>query len=290
MINWIFIQQVGLLPWAARYSRRQFHKRVLHRDSRLRLPTGNWIILPLQSGSATEVYVTNANIDWGAEALFSAFAEPGRDFLDIGSHIGYYAAYLSPRVRHVFAFEPDQRNLPTLRRNASLSGNVEVVESAVSSYDGIASFFAGEGSAVASLENIGGPATEVPVCTVDSFVASRPGLDVGLVKTDVEGHDLEVLRGMHATITRCQPLILTECSYSPDLVNFCDSCSYIVFAFTCDRNSLKTHFRELGPDDTSLWLKMLFLVPPRLHASFRQIVSGGPLVPGRRLAPDKNAR
>ena len=41
------------------------------------------IILPRQSQSATEVYVTHANVDWGAEALFARFADRDRDFIDI---------------------------------------------------------------------------------------------------------------------------------------------------------------------------------------------------------------
>ncbi len=83
MINWTFVRQVGFVPWALRYSTRQFQKRILRRDSRLRLPTGGWITLPRQSASATEVYVTNANIDWGAEALFARFASRDRNTLRV---------------------------------------------------------------------------------------------------------------------------------------------------------------------------------------------------------------
>ena len=92
MSNWNFVRQVGILPWALRYTKGQFYKRILRRDCQLRLPTGNLISLPRQSASATEVYVTNADVDWGAEALLARFADSKRDFLDIGSRIGYYAA------------------------------------------------------------------------------------------------------------------------------------------------------------------------------------------------------
>ncbi len=112
LINWQFIREVGPLRWVLRYSVRQFRKRVLRRDCTLRLPTGLTMVLPRQSTSATEVYLTRANTDWGSEAIFTSFAVSTRDFLDIGSHIGYYAAYLSPRVRHVYAFEPNPRILP----------------------------------------------------------------------------------------------------------------------------------------------------------------------------------
>lgn len=88
--------------------------------------------------------MTNANLDWGAEAIFARFADPTRDLLDIGSHIGYYAVYLAPLVRRAYAFEPCLDNLQYLRENAAQAPNIEIVEMAVSSCDGDASFFPGE--------------------------------------------------------------------------------------------------------------------------------------------------
>lgn len=271
MINWTFVRQVGLARWAFRYSLRQIHKRVLDRDSQLKLPTGTSMTLPAESTSATEVYVTNANIDWGSEALFARFADRRRDFLDIGSHIGYYAAYLSPCVRRVYAFEPNRQNLPALRKNASLSKNIEVVEAAVSSYDGTGSFYEGAGSAVSTLERIGGSARQVSVITIDTFAATRSDLDVCLIKTDIEGHDLQALRGMRATIARHRPLILSECRYSEEVYNLCNHWCYSIFAFTRDKNTLKTRFEEIGPEDNAPWTKMLFLVPQHLKTAFQQI-------------------
>ncbi len=119
-----FIRSVGTLKWFTRFSSLQFRKRLLKQDSRFRVPTGTWMILPRHSGNSSEVCVTNGDIDWGAEALFVEFADPARDFLDIGAHIGYYSSYLSNRVRRVYAFEPDPRNIPSLYKNASLAGNV----------------------------------------------------------------------------------------------------------------------------------------------------------------------
>jgi FkbM family methyltransferase len=47
----------------------------------------------------------------------------------------------------------------------------------------------------------------VPVCRLDDL-----HLDPGVVKLDVEGAELGVLRGLLETITRCRPLILIEVS------------------------------------------------------------------------------
>ncbi|MBT9331633.1 FkbM family methyltransferase [Paracidobacterium acidisoli] len=272
MLNLSFIRQVGPVQWAVRYSMLQFRKRILRQDSTLRLPTGMRIRLPRHSGCATEVYVTNGNIDWGSEAVFVQFAEPSRDFLDIGSHFGYYATYCAPRVRQVYAFEPGACNLTALRQNAALSSNIQIVEMAVSSHDGEADFFSGVGSTVGSLNNVGGAVTKVRITTVDSFVENHPEINVGLIKTDIEGHDLEALQGMHATVARFQPLILTECEWSQALQNLCAAWKYRIFAFTHDRLTDKPGYHDLSDDDvTKYFCKMLFLVPEKLQPAFSGI-------------------
>jgi FkbM family methyltransferase len=276
MANLGFIKQVGVFKWVSRSAMLFTRKRLLKIDTRLRLPSGSTIILPRQSASASEVYVTNADIDWGSEALFARFAAAGRDFLDIGAHVGYYSVYLSPLVRRAYAFEPDPRNIENLRANARLAGNVEVVEEAVSSRDGFARLSVGHGSAVSSLEGgrDGGEGIEVKTVTIDSFAASRPGIDVGLIKTDVEGHDLEALRGMSELVARCQPLILTECPYTPQLDELFRNWGYQPYAFTRDRRTLKARFQKMSSEDLrDEWYKMLFLVPSHLGSEITRLAN-----------------
>lgn len=274
-MNWTFARQVGVPRWFIRYGTLQFNKRVLKRDSALRLPTGVKITLPRHSGNATEIYVTNANTDWGAEAIFARFADSGRDFLDIGSHIGYYAAYLAPLTRKVYAFEPCPRNLPYLYENARRATNIEVVEMAVSYRDGEANFFSGGGTAVGSLEDVGGETVRVTVTTTDTFLQSRGDIDPCLIKTDIEGHDLAALQGMQTTASKFQPLILTECGLSEDLAGLCANWSYKIYGTIRDRKSLKTQFRELTAKDANrCWHKMLFLAPPSLQPAFAELARG----------------
>ena len=80
MLNVAFIRSVGHFKWFSRYSRLQFRKRLLKVDSRLRLPTGTWMVIPRHSASAGEAYVTNGDIDWGSEALLTRFADVNHDF------------------------------------------------------------------------------------------------------------------------------------------------------------------------------------------------------------------
>ncbi len=272
-MNWLFARQVGLPRWFLRYGTLQFRKRVLKRDSSLRLPTGLTITLPRYSHNATEIYVTKADTDWGAESLFARFADSKRDFLDIGSHIGYYAVYFAPLVRKIYAFEPCPNNLSHLYKNARSATNIEVVEMAVSSENGEATFFSGGSSSVGSLENVGGEALRVKVTTTDSFVESHSGLDPCLIKTDIEGHDLAALRGMQTTVAKFQPLILTECALSEELADLCSEWNYKIFAAIRNQQSLQLDFRELSAKDSiSCWYKMLFLVPLSLQHEFMRLV------------------
>jgi FkbM family methyltransferase len=269
MINTTFIRQVGISQWATRYFKRQFTKRVMKRDNRMRLPTGSMIILPRQSRSATEVYVTKANADWGSEALFAKFADRNRDFIDVGAHIGYYSLYLSPLVRKVYAFEPDPRNLPGLRDNAALVKNIEIVEMAVSSRNGDGRLDVSGDSGVSTLNVSGGETINVRMTRIDDFIAGYPKLDPAMIKTDVEGHDFEALRGMKETVARHQPLILVECNAN-GLVGLCAEWRYSMFAFTLDKATVRTTFRQLSSlDDLQNNLtKMVFLVPHRLVTAF----------------------
>ena len=271
-MNWTFARQVGLGRWFVRYGTYQFRKRVLRRDTSLRLPTGATITLPRYPPTSSEVYVTNGNVDWGAEAIFARFADPARDFLDIGSYIGYYAVYFAPIVRRAYAFEPSPGNIPHLLRNATGTGKIEIVQMAVSSRGGEADFYAGGDHSVGSLENVGGQAIKVKLTTVDSFLQGHPEINPCLIKTDIEGHDFAALNGMQLTVSKYQPLILTECGLSEELILLCSGWSYKVFATLRDRRTLETKFRELTSKDVNnCWHKMLFLVPAALQPAFAEL-------------------
>jgi FkbM family methyltransferase len=122
--------------------------------------------------------------------------------VDVGANVGYFTALLSRRVRHVVAFEPNPRLTTTVRINTArlaAGDRVELREEAVSDRDGTASLFMpedfSESLVLASLEAAGGDRSfEVPTVTLDGVLGDAT---VGVLKIDVEGHELEVLRGAH---------------------------------------------------------------------------------------------
>ncbi len=152
-------------------------------------------------------------------AAFLREFKPGQMFFDIGANIGYYTllgAKLVGPAGAVFAFEPSIRNLSCLHRHLLLNGstNVSVLAAACSDAPTLASFSAGpnfgEGHLDAGDSSASGAAsgtwTLVPTVTVDSVVA-RIGIAPDIMKIDVEGAEMEVLRGAENTLQNKRPKI-----------------------------------------------------------------------------------
>jgi hypothetical protein len=110
-MNVNFIREVGAAKWLLRKFVREFWKRVLKRDNFLRLPKENHY--------SSDIFVTNCEIDWGAERVLSKHLEKNGVFLAVGAHMGYYSLYVLPLVKAVYAFEPDSRARAWLTRNLS---------------------------------------------------------------------------------------------------------------------------------------------------------------------------
>lgn len=145
------------------------------------------------------------------EALASHL-KPGGVFYDIGANVGFFstiAARLVGPEGRVYAFEPSPVSARAARLNAERNGfsHVEVIEAAVSDREGWASLKAGESSATCRVEGGGGP---VRLISLDSYAAASAMRPPDVVMIDVEGAEVEVLRGMAETIRLHRPVVLCE--------------------------------------------------------------------------------
>jgi FkbM family methyltransferase len=154
--------------------------------------------------------------------LFEQAVKPGMHVLDIGAHVGYFtllaARAVGPTGR-VSAFEPDPSNYRFLCHNVALNGMEEVVTAvrkAVAEASGSRPFFVDErNSACSALSKAGrsGDAMAVECTAVDDFVEPGEGIDV--VKLDVEGGELDALRGMRRTLADAARVVMfVECNPS----------------------------------------------------------------------------
>jgi FkbM family methyltransferase len=270
MINCAFVSEVGMRRWAWRTFLRQCSKRALRRDNTLILPTGLLIHLPRDSQFGSEVFVTNANVDWGSEAVFVNNLESTGAVLDIGANIGYYSLYVLPRVFAVYAFEPDARAQKALGRNLRDHPNAHIQRLAVGRFNGKAKFVFARRSEISHLSNDSTKGQEIEIVTIDRFVTDYK-LWVTGIKIDAEGADVDVVEGAIATLESQSPLVLTEAKPEDRLFAIIGPLDYRVFAFIRDLRNLKQpYFAEITRGD-SRQTKMLFLTPKRLQQKFEAL-------------------
>jgi FkbM family methyltransferase len=273
-MNVPFIRDTGVTKWVVRKFIREFAKRVLKQDNFLRLPTGQMIRLPKENLFSSDVFVTNCDIDWGAEGLLAKNLEQDGIFLDIGAHIGYYSLYMLPLVKAIYAFEPDPRARAWLTSNLSPYPNAFIVPVAVGERSGRATYVLSPDPDTSHLSSgcvSDKKVVEVDVVTVDEFV-KRHNLRVTAMKIDVEGFDIDVVTGALQTLRSQAPLVLAEAKLEVRLFQLISSLDYRVFAFPKDFKLWRSEFKELY-GSSAAHTKMLFLVPGRLASKFSERVT-----------------
>jgi FkbM family methyltransferase len=282
-MNITFIRETGVTKWLIRKSIREFSTRFLKRDNLLRLPTGLPIRLPRENLFSSDLFVTNCDMDWGAEGLLARHLERDGIFLDVGAHMGYYTLYMLPLVKAVYAFEPDPRARAWLTKNLSPYPSASIVPVAVGARSGRATYVLSpdpETSHLGSDSVSDGKVIEVEVITVDEFV-TRFDLRVTAIKIDVEGFDIDVVAGALQTIGKQAPLVLTEAKPEDRLFKLISDLDYAVFAFTRNIKTRRILFEELHPH-TAAHTKMLFLVPGRLASEFSRLAAAYHMEPRQR--------
>lgn len=182
----------------------------------------------------------------GETELLKSLAGPESVIADIGANVGWYSVQLGRIASkgRVIAFEPMPSTAAYLRRNLVLNGveNVEVYECGLAEAGGEANFFyqvqsTGASSAVDLIGDGHAVGVAVQIRRMDDVLAAEPRID--LMKCDVEGGELGVLRGGRQTIERTKPVIFIEMlrkwsarfGYHPnDIIAFLGELGYECFA------------------------------------------------------------
>jgi FkbM family methyltransferase len=145
---------------------------------------------------------------------------PGDVFIDVGAHVGYFTLLAARRVGptgSVLSLEPNPSTALQLRENLHRSHlqNVLVEETASGESEQIVQLYlhTESNSSMASLSRAnatGGASVQVPCTTLDLLCQQRGLTRVSVVKIDVEGAELLVLRGMKRVMNEMRPLIVLE--------------------------------------------------------------------------------
>jgi FkbM family methyltransferase len=150
------------------------------------------------------------------EALYTLKA--GDIVVDAGAHAGFFTTYAAEKVGptgHVHAFEPEADNFELLCQNTEGYPNVGCYPWALWSGTALRPLSLSHSSAEHSLvyERLGRKVQEVRCVALDSVAFDymlerrRP---VTFMKIDVEGAELQVLRGAEQTILASRPYIAIE--------------------------------------------------------------------------------
>jgi FkbM family methyltransferase len=154
---------------------------------------------------------------------------PGDVVFDVGANIGWYSLLASRAVGprgSVLAFEPSLENAVLAQQNAAVNNlaNITVVPAALTDRDGWLTFL-NKGSLEGRLEKDDSAAqaerrtarvaqvesrTLVPITTLDSWLEQTGQRPPDLVKIDVEGAEVGVLRGMERTLRGAGPTLIIE--------------------------------------------------------------------------------
>jgi FkbM family methyltransferase len=175
----------------------------------------------------TELYLKHAGLG------------PGDVVLDMGAYNGtqsvMFGLAVGPTGR-VFAFEPDPTSFDALSRNLERhhSSNVTPVQAGVWSETGVLTFYsdASESSSFVFKNEHGHKEIKVPVVEPGDFLAKQ-GLDrLDVVKMDIEGAELTVLKSMVPLLQKHKPNLIIEPHFIdrkpllPDLVSLLEGLGY----------------------------------------------------------------
>lgn len=131
----------------------------------------------------------------------------GGKCLDVGANIGFMSMAMKWSGCSVVACEPQPELFKLLEKNVG-SGCLPI---ALSSFEGITTM---PRIRYGSKGNYGGLAigarSELGTIQVDCKTMDSLELSVDFIKIDVEGHEVEVLRGGRETIARCSPVMYIE--------------------------------------------------------------------------------
>ncbi len=198
---------------------RRLHSRFPRAALPIRLPFGMWWLARNDHISKPIIEGEFENSEYN---LVRRFLQSGMTVLDIGAHHGFYSLLSSSIVGpsgRVFSFEPSPRERKALLRHVRINScsNIFVQPFAVGAENKQADLHLVDAS-VSGCNSLRQPAilsdassVSVQVVRLDDWVASQRLSCVDFMKLDVEGAELEVLKGAPSLLTTAKrPVILVE--------------------------------------------------------------------------------
>lgn len=187
--------------------------------------TRTWMRVESGAGQGLELLVDpRYDVDYvegthesSTQNLILNLLQRGDVFYDVGAHLGFFSVIAARAVGptgEVIAFEPDPSNAERIRANAARNRflMVEVVDEAVWSSNAPLELVPANPSSGRSQGRVGlsinYSGAQVNGLALDQFIEGRRAPN--LIKIDVEGGELEVLKGMRRLLSLHRPHVICE--------------------------------------------------------------------------------
>lgn len=200
-----------------------FHKKVFFKKLKI-FDVEFELLLNLNNGYIDKEFLLFGVYEKEIFLLIKSLSSKNKNFLDVWSNIGQYSNFCPPLFNKVFAFEPIKRiyeqNKKSLIKNSFY--NVSLFNLALWSensnwfiYENFSNVWS---SSIYNSINSGKDICEpIDIVTGDSVLLDR----IDLIKIDVEGYELNVLKGCKNIISKYHPDLILE--FSVDFYNKIDS-------------------------------------------------------------------
>jgi FkbM family methyltransferase len=174
--------------------------------------------LNLQNWSDRRAYFSGRYYQPDISRLLETLLRPGDQYVDVGANIGLTALLARSRIGATgkgVAFEPNPRAFARLKENFAMNGvtNFELVPSAVADCESVQLLFVPRDEMLLGTfvpEKAEGTRVEVRTEPADRYVEAFDPARPTLIKIDVEGYEVQVLRGLQSLLSRPNVIVVTE--------------------------------------------------------------------------------
>lgn len=216
----------------------QVWQRVVRRPWTIRL--GEHSRLRLHPHSVVAAFVLYYRVhDYEDISFLRAYLRSGDLFVDVGANIGVYSLWAAETAGvEVVAFEPSSATHARAVENVELNrlgDRVRVLRKAVGAAPGevrLTTVHEAINRVTANRSEASEPVTQA---TLDAELGRRAP---ALIKIDVEGAELDVLRGASASITRHRPALIVEVNDPDGLSKLLAELGYRAWAYDPEQRTL----------------------------------------------------
>lgn len=139
--------------------------------------------------------------------------------IDAGAYLGNHSVYFSNHFKNVLSFEPNPYSYELLKLNTKSRKNIKIFNAGLSNRSSIKDFYNYEinhgGSSIIKNKDIPYTKYRAKFHNLDQLNLKKK---IDLIKIDVEGHELNVLKGMVKTLKKSNPIIIFE-SQKNEIIN-----------------------------------------------------------------------